>query len=558
MAAIAAREHARTSWAVAAALFGLVVAAGILLRFENLGGKVFWQDEAYTALHATGHLDRGDLRPLFDGRIRTAGELRRLQRLDPHRGAGAAIAAIAAEDSDQGALYYLLERVAIQADGGSIVSFRVAGAVLGVLSIAAGFGLAWELFGSLGTAAIFAAILALSPFEVLYAHEARSYTLTVLMTLVTSHVFLRAVRARTAAGWALYGIAMAAGLYASLLLAIVAASHWCYSLLRRKDQGRAYLWCLGALALSLLLYAPWIAVLAAHRGMVNTELDWGGTPYPLRLMAVKWLYNASAQFFDLEWLSLAFAPVGALFLCLTAASLYVARKYAAPAQWQFIAVMAVLPAALFIGRDAVEHAHWSTIARYLIPTWLALQLAVAFTLWRLCAPKEGRGTIAAAGAGTLAAVLLLEGVSSAINTRAASWYNDQNSAATPPIAAAVNASPHPLLIGEKAWAFFLDASNYLRPDVHLELFADARHATIVTGGYSDVFVPTPSAALAQALARQGYTLRQVYAYTGNAAPYAAFHRDLQKNGPKKLPVNASVSFPDYLYSAERPGTQRSK
>src|SRR5579885_1667662 len=389
MAAIAAREHARTSRAVAAAVFGLVVAAGILLRFENLGGKVFWQDEAYTALHATGHLDRGDLRPLFDGRIRTAAELRRLQRLDPHRGIGAAIAAIAAEDSDQGALYYLLERAAIQVDGGSIVSFRVPGAVLGVLSIAAGFALAWELFGSLAVAAIFAAILALSPFEVLYAHEARSYTLTVLMTLLTSYAFLRAVRGRSAAGWAIYAVAMAAGLYASLLLAVAAAAHWCYAVLRRRELGSAHIRCLGAIAISLLLYAPWIAVLAAHRGLVNTELDWGGTPYPLRLMAVKWLYNASAQFFDLEWLSLAFAPVGALFLALTAASLYVTRRYAAPAQWQFIAVLALLPAVLFVGRDALEHAHWSTIARYLIPTWLALQLAVAFALWKFCAPKEG-------------------------------------------------------------------------------------------------------------------------------------------------------------------------
>lgn len=540
---------------IVAAFAAIAIAAGIFLRFDNLGGKVFWQDESYTALHATGHLDRGDLRPLFDGQIRTAAELRALQRVDPSRGMGRTISAIAQEDSDQGALYYAFERAVIQADGGSIVTFRLVGALAGVLTIAAGFLLALELFGSALDGAIFAAILALSPFEVLYAHEARSYTLTALMALVTSALVLRALSKRSPALWAAYAAAMALGLYASLLLALVAFAHAVYVAAEYRTDRAALRNLLLALAGAVVLYVPWLAIAAAHRGMVATELDWGATPYPLRLMIEKWLFNANAQFFDLEWLNLKYALAGAGVLLLMAVSLVVLVRTAPARVWRFVIALAFIPGAFFIGRDLLLHAHWSTTARYLIPTWLGCQLAVAWTIAR-CVDAEGisKNRMRAAGVTILGAVLLLEGVSSYVNTRAPSWYNDELSAGTPALASAVNAHADPLLIGVQSWAFFLDASNYLRPDVHVELFSDPRTAIVKTAGYKEVFVPTPPAAFVRTLKREGYALRLVYSYRGAAAPYAAFHAALKKHGPQKLPVNRSVSFPNELYAVVRDGT----
>jgi uncharacterized membrane protein len=545
-AALGLRSRVAT-WA--AAVLCLAIACGILLRFQNLGGKVFWQDESYTALHASGHLDRGDLRPLFDGRIHSAGELRRLEQITPDRGWGATVSAIASEDSDQGLLYYVFERGFMQIFGSSITAYRLLGALIGVLTIAAAWLFASALFESVTIAAIFAAIVALSPFEVLYAHEARSYTLTALMTLVTSAALLHAVRRKSPGTWLAYALSVALGLYASMLLAAVVLAHALYVIFEYRYRGErgAVAWTIGSAALGVVLFLPWIAVVIAHQRMVSTELVWGSTAYPLRSMLEKWLFNASAQFFDLEWISLKFAAIGALVLLLAVVSVVVLVRTAPERRWSFVVLLGGVTAVLLIGRDLVQHSHWSTTARYLIPTWLAMQLAVAYALDRWMAPSgEVRRGVRLAAPAIFVALLLLEGVSSWIGTRASAWYNNELSAATPSLANAIDETENPLVVGEKSWAFYLDASNYLRPDVQVLLFADARGAHIDTAGYRNVLVPTPSAALRAALQQSGYALRLVYRFGGTAQPYAQFHQTL-KSGAR--PSSSSVSFPNELYVA---------
>lgn len=527
------------AWLLAVVILAVVL--GAYLRFDNLAGKTFWEDEAFTALHTTGHLDHGDLRPLFNGRIYSVSRLQELETLSDRRGLGATVSSLAAEDRDQGVLYYILERGAVTLFGTSIMGYRLLGALLGVLSIGAAWLLADILYNSKSTAALFAGIVALSPFEVLYAHEARGYTLTALMTLLGSYLFLRGVRRPTFGSWTAYSVAMTLGLYSSLLLALVAIGHVVYAGIVLRDNRRALLGCVTALCVSAALYAPWFIGVAFNNKLIGAQLAWGATKYPLRLMVEKWLFNANAQFFDLEWLTLKFALIGALVLALMAAATIVLVMRAPRKQWTFVLLLGGITAALFIGRDLVTHSHWSTIARYLIPTWLAFQLAVAYALdrWR---------TAAKWGFVLVVLVFGVEGVSAVVNTQAASWYNNQIGAPVPSLAKVINKSVNPLVVGEKGWAFYLDLSRYLRPGVHVELFADAKNVKIDTAGY-DVIVPTPSQAIRQDFSRQGYALQKVYAFRGASTPYRSFHKALKT--PKAAKTEHSVAFPDRLYALVR-------
>ncbi len=534
--------------AVAAVLFALVIAAGVALRFDNLGGKAFYEDEAITALRVSGYQEHADLRTLFDGRIRSASVLTRLQRVPAAHGPSQTVRSIVAEDTHHGPLFYLMDWLVVRIFGSSVVTFRVTAAILGVLSLFAAWLLGEELFGK-RTGAVFAAIVALSPFQVLYAHEAREYTLNTLMTLLTSDLVLRALRDGRARIWAAYGICASLALYGDVLMSLVIVAQALFVLFAVRTAApdkRAF--CFAAAA-AVLAYLPWLMVMLRHSTMVSTEMDWGATAYPLRQFVEKWAFNVSAQFFDLEWLSLKFAIAGAVIILFAIYAFVVLVRTATRREWSFVLLLGGVVTAVFLGRDLAQHAHWSTTARYMIPAWISVQLAVAYALGRWCfdSPQPGRAKI---GACALAALLICEGVSSAIGTRADSWYDDALNAAVPHLAAAVNAAPQPaLLIGEKGWAFFLDAANYLDGSVRVELFADARHARIRTAGYSQVFATTPTPALRAALARDGYRLIPVYEYVSGSSAYVSFHKSVASR--RQAAGAGSPSFPNALFRVVR-------
>ncbi|MEM8611933.1 MAG: glycosyl transferase family 39, partial [Cyanobacteria bacterium P01_H01_bin.105] len=93
--------------------YGVVIVAialGIWVRFINIEGKVYWHDEAYTALFATGH-SRDEARSLiFANELRSAAELQSLQQVDPERGAQQLLQRLITEDSQHPPLYYLVAR----------------------------------------------------------------------------------------------------------------------------------------------------------------------------------------------------------------------------------------------------------------------------------------------------------------------------------------------------------------------------------------------------------------------------------------------------------------
>jgi len=75
-----------------------VVFCGILFRFTNLGTKDYWRDEAQTSLWISGHTQQAVGRELEVGSELSFQDLKKYQQINPERGIGDTLGALADED----------------------------------------------------------------------------------------------------------------------------------------------------------------------------------------------------------------------------------------------------------------------------------------------------------------------------------------------------------------------------------------------------------------------------------------------------------------------------
>jgi 4-amino-4-deoxy-L-arabinose transferase-like glycosyltransferase len=209
-----------------AGLLLILLLAGAL-RFWGIGAESLWLDEATSLVVA-------DNPP-------------------------ATIVALTAEDIHP-PLYYLLLHLWL-IFGRSEAALRSLSAVVGVLSVAALYGMGRELLGE-RPAALGALLLASAPLHIWYSQEARMYALVTLWAVLASWLMVRALR-KGGWWWAGYVLCTAAGMYTHYYMGFVALAQnafAAYLLVRRRLTGRRVgHWLLAQLAW-ILLFAPWLPV----------------------------------------------------------------------------------------------------------------------------------------------------------------------------------------------------------------------------------------------------------------------------------------------------------
>jgi len=190
-------------------------------------------------------------------------------------------------------LYSLLARVSFLAAGGVDWSLRIPAVLCGVASLAA---LWW--FGrrvtSLHETMLAVLVLAFSYHHVWFSQNARGYTAILLLTLLTTGVFLRLCEGdgRPRLAWT-YGILMALATYTHLTAAFVAVGHALTLLLITRwpapDARQRAKWPAIAIGLSAIitipLYAPmlpqvWRQVTVPT--MEGVAIEWTGAGWMLR------------------------------------------------------------------------------------------------------------------------------------------------------------------------------------------------------------------------------------------------------------------------------------
>jgi uncharacterized membrane protein len=485
-------------------LTGLVVVIGSLTRLYDLDRMVVWHDEVFTAVRVYGFPQDELTRFVFSGHLLDPADLLTSQRPNTGRGWGDTLAALT-EHPEHGPLYYLVARLASGHTDDPLLAIRGTSAVLGIFLIPAIFWLALELFRDAKTTWVAAALAACSPLHLLYAQEARQYALWTAVTAAASAAFLRAYRSQRRRDWGLYGGLVAIGLYSHLLFALVLAAHAGYGVLltgqARRPLGAFLRTWSAAVALSLLLFAPWLLVIVTGSERVDQYTGWMARPVPPLRTFENWGMHLVRIFAD-------FPAAGAMLLFglvpLSAVVWRFARTAPRGALLFLTLLFAVFAGAVLLP-DLILGGSRSLHPRYLLPGFLAIELAVAYVLasgWDATSTRRRLTTRAG-----LVLLLGLGVTSELVILRADTWWSKNYSSENHAIALLINQAERPLILASDsgvALGEIISLAYALKHGVMVWGEPDPG-STVDTAGFTDLFALTPSEELRNGLLK-GYTL----------------------------------------------------
>ncbi|MGD1867734.1 MAG: glycosyltransferase family 39 protein [Phormidesmis sp.] len=470
----------------------IAIVLGGLFRLTNLSGKVYWHDETYTALYATGHGNAEAAELVFDAQLKTAGDIMQMQTAVADRGIGETARQLAENDAQHPPLYYVMTRLVLYVLPNTVVASRLVAALAGLLLIPATYWLAQELFDQSLPATLSAAIVAVSPFQYLYAQEAREYSLWALTSIVASAALLRALKSNRLSGWLLYSLSIVIGLYGCILTALVIASHglyvlW-YTLVRQAETRQTETkqidarvshrrwpifrnFALSSLV-SLLLFFPWGRLITQTH---TAKVSWTAIAMPFPSLAKIWAGNLTRLFFDLNLdntdpLIYSAIPVLLSLALIGYALVWSIRNMPRPA-FVFITLLGGVTLLTFVGPDLLIGGRRSSVSRYLIPTYLSLQLIVAYCLSQQLA-RPGSRTLGKAATTTL---LVAGIISCTFSISADTWWHKKNSHHNPEVARIISQAPGSLLISSDNNANLgelFSLGHRLAPDQALLIFTE--------------------------------------------------------------------------------------
>jgi uncharacterized membrane protein len=528
-----------------------LILVGIGFRFINLDRKVYWHDEVYTSLRAAG-FDRAEIDPaLFQDKIVPSGTLQRFQQIKPGSSPLDTLNSLAREDPQHPPLYFLLARFWMQLGGSSITASRLLPALLSLLALPLMYSLSRELLAVPLAAGLAVAVIALSPFDILFAQTARQYGLLTVVTLASSWLLLRALRlSQVKPGllrllpnasrwpWLLYALANLVGCYTHPFFVMTPIAHSVYLLLLiivppvqatthrhsapgkslRVDRQSGLAFGL-SLGLTILLYSPWLWVMATNYRRALAVTDWAQVTTGLDFLVKLWMLSFTALFIDIDFgfqNPLTFL-IRLPFVLLIGVALYWTWRQTPRSTGLFIFTTLLVPFLLLALPDLLVGGKRSAVSRYLIPCFPAVQLAVAFWLSGLARSATDRifqrhpnQTLRQAA---LALIAVASIVSCSISANADTWWNRNPSHTNPQVARLIKAERHPIVISDRGDAYtntgeLISLSYLLPPDTPMLLTSEQPNLTpeLATLRRSTPLVFQPSQKLFQELARQPFTL----------------------------------------------------
>lgn len=219
----------------------LILLLALLLRLRHLGHESLWFDEM-----ASVRIAQQDLATMLSF-------IKWEERIPP--------------------LHYLILHGWVRMFGVSEISVRFPSVLAGTAAVWAVYRLGSGLFGA-GAGLTAALLMAVSGAQILYSQEARSYSLMVLLSVLSCDLFMRLIRRPTARRELVYVIVTTLLLYSHLYgVFAVAAQHVAYLVIRLR-RGSAALdtrrWIVLNMAVAAL-FSPWIPVVVRWVRSVNTS-----------------------------------------------------------------------------------------------------------------------------------------------------------------------------------------------------------------------------------------------------------------------------------------------
>jgi len=286
-------------------------------------------------------------------------------------------------------LYYLLLRSVLTVGPDNPATLRVLSLLTGMLLVVLtvywiqGIPRNWwcGLFAGL--------LLAVSPLQVLYSQQARSYALYAFLVLLAAVILHRALQQPERSGlWAGFSLVSAAAVLTHYVAALYLACMLPALLLSRTPRLALYRWAAAMIAPGVLL-TGWLYTVWPHyrlKGGLDANLSWVGSPRFYEFTAVYAAFTGLPQIPRGTTLSLL---IGIGIILLTAAALYRARKSGAlpdrpsVSEWALLGCLAVLPPALLflLTQPPISLPIWGI--RHLLPSQALWVGVLALMLWTL-------------------------------------------------------------------------------------------------------------------------------------------------------------------------------
>lgn len=259
----------------------LWIVVGSVLRFANLEDKTVWSDEWSTIVFSLGH----SFRDLPLDRVIDSATVLELLRVDASRDAIDTIAHLMTE-STHPPLYFVLSHwwLKLFAGDGDLVSIwhaRSLSAIFGVVAIPAMFGLGWLIFESLFIAQFAAVLMAVSPYGIYLAQEARHYTLAILWVIASLACWVVTIR-----NWSRQQVPRR-----SLMLI--------WTVVNSLGMATHYFFGLNLLAQAVVLLTLWWREVKTNWGRVKSLV----TPIWRRISLAIWGTMAGSSIWVFSWLN---------------------------------------------------------------------------------------------------------------------------------------------------------------------------------------------------------------------------------------------------------------
>ncbi|GAB1540029.1 hypothetical protein NUACC21_26980 [Scytonema sp. NUACC21] len=500
-----------------------VLVVGVFFRFSNLDSKVYSHDETHTSLRISGYTSTEVQRQIFNSRVLKKEAFDKFQRLDSEKSLGDTLKSLAIEDPQHPPLYYLLLRAWAQIFGTSVTALRSLSAIISLLVFPSVYWLCRELFTvPLSVPYVAIALMAISPIHLIYAQEAQEYILWLTTIILSSASLIRALRLEATEQykqehtsiWGLYAVTLALSFYTSLLSGFVAVAHGIYVMaiaeFRWTKTLRAY--TLASLA-GFSSFIPWILFLLSNLFQFQRTTILPSSKLPFLALFPAWLTQLSRIFVDLD---LGFEHpfnflITPIFLIGVGYSIYILCLTTHPKVWLFVVMLIAVPAIPLMLSDIMFGGIRATAEAYLMPSYLGIQLAVAY----LVANQLYNGILVRRKLWEMILIIIiLSGViSCTVISQKETWWSKGVSYSNPQVAKIVNRASRPLVISDSSGINFgntFSLSYLVQPKVRF-LLVKSKNLSKLPQGFTDVFLFNPSSSLRKEIEKKYNTkVRRIY------------------------------------------------
>lgn len=507
-------------------LIAIILILGVFFRFANLTEKNYWKDEVFTLLRVSGYTEQEVKEQIYNGQILSIQDLRKYQSPNPEKNIIGTVKGLAKEEAQLPPLYFVMARLWAQLFGSSIAVTRSLAVLLSLLAFPCIYFLCRELFNSSLVGWIAMALMSISPFYVLFAQEARPYSLWTLTSLLSSWVLLRALRVNTKMSWGIYAITAILALYTSPFSLFLIIGHGIYVVAIERfhfnEIVRKYLFSLVA---AIFAFSPWLAIIVLRLHQIRGRTDWSNRPYEHGIIELvfNWFQNITLIFIDFQKLSYDweyFVSVNPFFylvavmpiMALTGYSIYFICRHTSKQIWLFILIWMGSTTLPLILPDLISGGRRSGTTRYLLPFYLVIEISIAYLLTIGITSTSVKNWKQKLGQITMVALFSIGILSCANISPKKLWWNHDPSRyiQNPDIAVLINQATNPLVITDVSWDKVMTLSYDLKSDVKFQLSSKDKIVKPAEG-FSNYFLYQPSAHLKETLENnQRYTIKPVY------------------------------------------------